>query len=192
MHITPNIRSGSSGSAERRHGFVSVTLPVEPGFLFEGAMIICTKCKQEKPLEDFYRSQISKDGRRGRCKACRRAYQRLDKYKNVSRRYRRTDKGKAVHGEANYRYSKSDKGRKTNLKSVEKYQKKNPLKVCVKSKVSYAIQLGILNRGLCEVCGSTIKIEGHHEDYSKALDVIWLCLKHHRQVHTTPELLEAP
>lgn len=36
---------------------------------------------------------------------------------------------------------------------------------------------------VCEWCDSTIKIEAHHEDYSKLLEVIWLCqqchLKHH-------------
>lgn len=26
-------------------------------------------------------------------------------------------------------------------------------------------------------------VQCHHKDYSKPLDVIWLCLKHHRELH---------
>lgn len=35
----------------------------------------------------------------------------------------------------------------------------------------------------CEVCGSTKRIDAHHEDYAKPLDVRWLCHRHHAQRH---------
>lgn len=42
--------------------------------------------------------------------------------------------------------------------------------------VMYAVKLGMLKRpDECEVCKSTIKIEGHHDDYSKPLEVRWIC-----------------
>ena len=31
---------------------------------------VCTKCKVEKPLDEFYRNKKQKDGRRARCKEC--------------------------------------------------------------------------------------------------------------------------
>ena len=34
----------------------------------------------------------------------------------------------------------------------------------------------------CEICG-TIKSQGHHEDYTKPLEVRWLCSKHHGLRH---------
>ena len=35
----------------------------------------------------------------------------------------------------------------------------------------------------CEVCGGGRFIEGHHEDYTKPLEVLWLCRRCDRSVH---------
>lgn len=49
-----------------------------------------------------------------------------------------------------------------------------------------AIADGRLVRGTCahatdgECFG---QIEGHHEDYARQLDVVWLCRTHHRRLH---------
>jgi len=45
-----------------------------------------------------------------------------------------------------------------------------------------ALKDGSLIRQPCEVCGS-LHSEGHHTDYSKPLEVQWLCRKHHKQEH---------
>lgn len=54
-----------------------------------------------------------------------------------------------------------------------------------------AIKDGTLIRKPCEVCGDE-KVDGHHDDYSKPLDVRWLCRKHHilehRREHRLKEL----
>lgn len=50
-------------------------------------------------------------------------------------------------------------------------------------KVQTAIRKGLLIRQPCERCGSTERIHAHHDDYSKPLDVMWLCPLHHRQRH---------
>lgn len=57
-----------------------------------------------------------------------------------------------------------------------------PEKEEARRKVYYAILKGRLKRQPCEVCGNK-KVHGHHKDYSKPLDVNWLCRKHHREVH---------
>ena len=45
-----------------------------------------------------------------------------------------------------------------------------------------ATRLGILVKKPCEVCGN-IKVDAHHDDYTKPMDVRWLCRKHHNEHH---------
>jgi hypothetical protein len=45
-----------------------------------------------------------------------------------------------------------------------------------------AIIAGRLVRQPCEVCGAA-KVDAHHDDYSKPLDVRWLCRLHHMAIH---------
>lgn len=42
------------------------------------------------------------------------------------------------------------------------------------------LRAGKLIEEPCRICGN-IKAEAHHEDYSKPLDVVWLCNKHHKE-----------
>jgi len=48
--------------------------------------------------------------------------------------------------------------------------------------MALAIQRGKLNRKSCEVCGDA-NTDGHHRDYLKPLEVVWLCRKHHKAEH---------
>jgi hypothetical protein len=48
--------------------------------------------------------------------------------------------------------------------------------------VEIAIRTGKMNRLPCRVCGSE-PAQAHHEDYSKPLDVTFLCKKHHDEIH---------
>lgn len=44
---------------------------------------------------------------------------------------------------------------------------------------------GKIDRLLCEVCGEDAEM--HHPDYSKPLEVIWLCRAHHKELHDNNE-----
>lgn len=48
--------------------------------------------------------------------------------------------------------------------------------------VAAAIRSGQLVPELCKICDDE-KTVAHHEDYSKPLEVVWLCRKHHRARH---------
>lgn len=58
----------------------------------------------------------------------------------------------------------------------------NPTKRKVHNLVSNALRNGKLIKQPCEVCGSIV-VHAHHCDYSKPLEVMWLCPEHHAEWH---------
>lgn len=52
--------------------------------------------------------------------------------------------------------------------------------------VKRAIEAGRITRQPCEVCG-ILPAQAHHDDYSRPLDVRWLCQTHHAQHHAKAE-----
>ena len=65
------------------------------------------------------------------------------------------------------------------------YRQNNPtseLKANARRLLRNALRHGDMARGVCEVCGAT-QVHGHHEDYSKPLEVQWLCPVHHTALH---------
>lgn len=63
----------------------------------------------------------------------------------------------------------------------EYWQENNPLARRAHNLVSSAIRRGKLERQNCRKCGK--RAEAHHEDYSRPLDVIWLCRQCHKELH---------
>lgn len=64
-------------------------------------------------------------------------------------------------------------------RNSENMRKKYPEKWNARAKLRYAVKTGKIAKFACEKCGNFLS-EAHHTDYSKALDVIWLCRRHHR------------
>lgn len=73
-------------------------------------------------------------------------------------------------------------GRSDNTGRKRRYRLSNPEKHKAHLLMRNAIRQGRLIRGACEVCGCA-QVEGHHDDYSKPLDVRWLCKPHHIEAH---------
>lgn len=64
----------------------------------------------------------------------------------------------------------------------EIYRNRYPLKYKAKNAVSNAVAAGKLKSLPCLHCGA-LKTEAHHPDYSKPLDVLWLCRPCHVKEH---------
>lgn len=73
-------------------------------------------------------------------------------------------------------YSRATRPKHTEL-SPEERQKAN-----ARAYLNVYIRRGKIVRMPCHVCGSP-KAEGHHHDYSKPLDVVWLCRPCHMAEH---------
>ena len=86
---------------------------------------------------------------------------------SVKKDYSMTDKGKEAHREESMRYYNKPENR------IKRYAQKT---------LNNAVKFGKIKKLACSVCGN-IKSHGHHKDYSRPLEVIWLCSQHHKDVH---------
>lgn len=120
---------------------------------------ICSECYETKLSTDFYKSAINKDGLCGQCKICH------NKKVNQSRKNKKLLSFKQIAPHKKF------------------WLQENKLKTKAHREVGYAIQTGKLVRQPCERCGTTEHVVAHHEDYSKSLDVVWLCKHHHKERH---------
>lgn len=128
---------------------------------------ICTKCNTEKNLSGFGRDSRKKDDLQSQCSQC--DYDRNLKW------YRKN--GKRYYA----KYIKTEERKEYMKECAKKHRDTYPDKCKARSSVSNAIQSGRLIKQPCH-CGES-EVEAHHEDYSKPLDVQWLCVKHHKELH---------
>ena len=129
-------------------------------------MKTCSKCKQEKPLDQFHRHRKEKDGRRSQCKVCRKARHATPEYKAYQKAY-----------QAIYRASDNGKA------AQDRYRSRNPEKRKAKDVITNAVRDGKLapvGAQACATCGEPAA-HYHHEAYERPLDVIPLC----RTCHVT-------
>ena len=159
----------------------------------------CTKCGITQERSEFYKQKGSKDGSASACKSCAKAYNQTDARKNTARKYKDSEKGKT----ANERYHTSDKAVQTRKdywvsdegkaamrkwRGTEAARERRRAYSKVKSKAQAraynALMCGeILRATCCESCGSDGKLQAHHDDYARPLEVRHLCIPCHNLWH---------
>jgi hypothetical protein len=66
------------------------------------------------------------------------------------------------------------------------WQKKNPEKHYASVKVYRALKDGLIKKpNICSICKRLTRLSGHHTDYSKPLEVIWVCSSCYKKIHST-------
>ena len=119
-------------------------------------------------------------------KEAKKRYSQTEKGKEAHRRgnikYLRTKRGKETQKQCNRKYMQTEKGKEACGRGNAKWRKSSPEKTKAHHILNNAIRAGKITRPfLCEMCFEKCKPEGHHEDYSKPLEVDWLCIKCHRK-----------
>ena len=150
-------------------------------------MKICFKCGAEKPLTDYYKHKKMADGHLNKCKSCTKSDAKNHRLNNVEsvRAYDRQrhmndpDRRKKSLAAAK---SWREKNKILHTEKTREWRKRNPEKYAAHIATNNALRNNKLEKKPCEVCGDP-KSQAHHQDYSKPLDVIWLCHQHHVQWH---------
>jgi hypothetical protein len=156
---------------------------------------ICFKCGELKPIDDFYKHPQMKDGHINKCKECTKKdvknnilenknyylqYDRIRSREEARLKNMSDNRDKKIEEDP-------EKYREMIRKSNKKYNDNNPEKRKAHLIVEHAIKKGILIKQPCEICGN-LKAHAYHDDYSKPLEVRWLCIKHHREFHRKIDL----
>lgn len=171
-------------------------------------MKTCIKCNEPKELLLFprYRNRKEEWVYTNVCKVCTKIHykdkhynEHRNEYLERSRKQKKNDHESYLEYLRNYYNENKEKLREKN----KEYQKNNRDKINERSrryrkievvsmkekardKVQKAIRKGTLVRpSTCDDCGQDMFVEAHHEDYSKPLDVQWLCKDCHWKRHST-------
>lgn len=133
----------------------------------------CFKCHETKMLTEFYKHPRMSDGHLGKCKECA---------KKDAHRWRRESEHPREYDRK--RYHQNPARRAHTAKVAAAWAAKYPERRKAQNAIHNAIRDGrLIKADECKTCGSTGRLHGHHDDYSKPLDVRWLCVPCHARHH---------
>ncbi len=125
-------------------------------------------------LSEFHRHRGKPDGFQYQCKECRNKF------------FRNYRKENSIALKPKY-----EKWRESSKPARVLREQRNPrckIRAKTNSIVSKAVRIGELTKpDSCSECGKMVAghgLQGHHKDYSMPLEIIWLCVACHCQVHS--------
>jgi hypothetical protein len=152
----------------------------------------CGRCQQEKTLDQFYKTIGKREhGRvKGRvyyssyCKNCQKAHTLANPKKVLTSRVTATGRRLESIRVADRKYQRRRRAAhpEWKAKEVRGYYERFPEKKAAHLAFHQAVKVGRVKRKPCKICGLA-NAQGHHPDYSKPLEVVWLCPSHHKLVH---------
>jgi hypothetical protein len=169
-------------------GHCSVPPSARP--LLESTMKRCSKCHTEHPAtaEFFPPDKRRRDGVGSWCRVCHRivvtrwAVAHPEAKCAIRTRHRNAHPESGRAAAARYRVAHPEVRRA----AVARWQAKHPVANAAHRAAYNAVRTGCLTRpSACERCGQpSSRLDKHHADYSRPLDVIFVCPRCHRNIHT--------
>lgn len=165
----------------------------------------CTLCLLEKDISEFSTKTGTIYTRCRECrnkKACEWRVNNPEKIKAIKKR--EYQKNKERYAKANQAWAENNRERSNEIKKAckirhkEKYNKQqreyahsqyhdNPeslKKITARNHFKHAMYAGKIERPeVCSKCGLKCIPDGHHEDYDKEYEVVWLCRQCHSDIH---------
>jgi len=148
----------------------------------------CFECNESKSLNEFYRNSKMANGLLNKCKSCIRKdvlknrRKNIEYYRGYDRKRQLTEERKKQKLIYSKKYIKLYPERK--LATMKAYRTRNPEKYAAHTIINNAIKTGNIKKpDCCSVCSKETVVEGHHHDYSKPLEVIWVCSQCHKDIH---------
>ena len=133
----------------------------------------CFKCNKTKNIYAFYRHKQMTDGHLGKCKECAKKDATEHRNKNIEK-IRKYDRIRATLPHR----------KRLSTKNCQAYRIKYPLRFAATTILSNAIRSKKIEKPKrCSMCNKKTRIMGHHEDYYKPLNVIWVCQVCHKGLH---------
>lgn len=138
----------------------------------------CTKCGKKKLASEFKPDKRKLNGLRSHCKECNYKDYVAWREKNPTytalylREWRAQHPGRAAESQRRWAAANLEKVHETS----RRWREAHPEKQRAHGKVRQAVKTGRLVRPeTCSKCGRPGRIQAHHDDYNKPLDVVWLC-----------------
>lgn len=151
----------------------------------------CFRCLCVRPLGEFYKHAMMGDGHLNKCKECTKNDVRKHRLENIERlrSYDRMRASMPHRVAARKEYGQTPEGRAAHRRSLKASALRYPGRQKARIALNNAVRDGRVNPWpVCAVPECSSKPEGHHADYDRPLDVVWLCQQHHREAHKATEL----
>lgn len=163
----------------------------------------CAFCKKILPANLFYKHIRNTTGLSPRCKVCSKNYNKQYRLKTIEKGKKCRVCGAVLTKDNSYMlsmpnlicrehyftsnemsmavYRKSERGKEAVNRASRNSYRNHKEKWITRAKTRHAVKMGKLIKLPC-FCGE-LKVHAHHTDYTKPLEVMWLCQKHHVELH---------
>jgi len=131
----------------------------------------CTTCKEWKPEDEYYHDTRTANGLKSQCRKC---------HTQTGIKTRNPENAKRLNREYMRRARQSNPAKYRDRERDASRERPKNEKTKTREILNNAVATGrIIRPTNCSQCGRLRRITAHHDDYSKPLQVRWLCYECH-------------